>query len=122
MIPGRFGDSGELFFEIDLIAADGNLFQVEALLDTGFTTGWLAIDVQDAESLGWSVVERDRLMQTARGEELFYIYAGKLILDGVEYTVPAHAGAAISEVLLGLQWLRKKRLVVDGAMEVLTLG
>lgn len=48
MILGRFGDIGELFFEVQLIAADGENISVETLLDTGFTTGWLAIDTQDA--------------------------------------------------------------------------
>jgi predicted aspartyl protease len=49
MISGRFGDIGELFFEVDLIAADGEIFQVDALLDTGFTTGWLAMNIQDID-------------------------------------------------------------------------
>ncbi len=40
MISGRFGEIGELTFEIDLIASDGERFPVEVLLDTGFTTGW----------------------------------------------------------------------------------
>ncbi|MEQ8468105.1 hypothetical protein [Coleofasciculus sp. E1-EBD-02] len=33
MIYGRFGDIGELFFEIDLITAEGEAFQVDALLE-----------------------------------------------------------------------------------------
>jgi len=37
MIQGYFGDKGELYFEIDLIAADGSVVTVDALLDTGFT-------------------------------------------------------------------------------------
>jgi len=51
MISGRFGENGELNFEIELITADGEGYPVEVLLDTGFTTGWLALDTQDAESL-----------------------------------------------------------------------
>ena len=85
MISGRFGDIGELLFEIDLIAADGESFPVEVLLDTGFTTGWLAIDIQDARSLGWSVIELDRLMQTAQGAKYFDIYEGRVRLDGEQY-------------------------------------
>ena len=34
MIAGKFGDIGELFFEIDLMTADGEIFPVDALLDT----------------------------------------------------------------------------------------
>ncbi len=52
MIQGEFNRFGELFFEIGLMSADGEIFTVMALLDTGFT-GWLAIDSQDADSLGW---------------------------------------------------------------------
>ena len=37
MILGRFGDEDELFFEIDLIAADGLELSLEALLDTEFS-------------------------------------------------------------------------------------
>jgi len=52
MIYGEFNSQGELIFEIDLVAADGDIIPVQALLDTGFS-GWLAIDNQDALSLGW---------------------------------------------------------------------
>lgn len=48
MMQGYFGEKGELFFEIELIAADGSVVTVNALLDTGFTD-WLAMDTQDAE-------------------------------------------------------------------------
>ncbi|MHC5720226.1 MAG: hypothetical protein ACYTX0_51390 [Nostoc sp.] len=51
MIFGEFNSKGELIFEIGLIAADGDIIPVQALLDTGFT-GTLAIDNQDALSLG----------------------------------------------------------------------
>ena len=47
---------------IDLIAADSSLITVNALLDTG--TDWLAMDIQDIDSLGWSYV-REQDMRTA---------------------------------------------------------
>ena len=122
MISGRFGNIGELFFEIALIAADGERIPVQTLLDTGFTTGWLAIDTQDAESLGWSVIDLDLTMQTARGEQFFDIYEGRVLVDSQEFIVPVHAGAGIPEVLLGLQWLETRRLFVDRPQGVLTLG
>jgi len=50
MIQGYFGSKGELFFEIELVAADGSSLTVEALLDAGFTD-WLAMNIQDADSL-----------------------------------------------------------------------
>ncbi|BAY28988.1 hypothetical protein NIES2107_08290 [Nostoc carneum NIES-2107] len=37
MIEGRFGDKGQVYFEIDLIGGDGFSFPVETMLDTGFT-------------------------------------------------------------------------------------
>lgn len=66
MIQGIFGDHGELLFEIDLIANDDSAIALSALLDTGFTD-WLAMNIQDIESLGWSFVEK-REMNTVRGE------------------------------------------------------
>lgn len=122
MISGSFGEIGELFFEIDLIAADGESFTIEALLDTGFTTGWLALDTQDAQSLGWSKIESEREMQTARGKEFFDIYEGRVVLDEQEYIIPVLAGAGIPESLLGLQWLKMWPLTVNYAAGVLNLG
>ncbi|MEH2013354.1 hypothetical protein [Nostoc sp.] len=66
MISGKFGEIGELIFEIELIATDGEKFSLDVLLDTGFTTGLLVLDTQDAESLGWALIERNRTMQMAR--------------------------------------------------------
>ncbi len=36
MIAGRFGENGELLFEVKLIASSGEQFSVEVLLDTGY--------------------------------------------------------------------------------------
>ncbi len=122
MIDGRFGEIGELFFEIDLVAADGERFPIEVLLDTGFTTGWLALDTQDCLSLGWVMIESERLMLTARGEEYFDIYEGKAVVDGEEYVIPVLVGDGIPESILGLQWLKLLPLAVNFGTGVLTLG
>ena len=122
MISGKFGEIGELFFEIDLIAADGEGFQVDALLDTGFTSGWLAINLQDVEALAWPILEARRIMQTARGEQFFDIYAGTVIFGGQEFTIPVHVGDELPEILMGLQWLQTMRLEVDFPSQLLTLG
>ena len=121
MIYGRFGDIGELFFEIDLITPEGEAFQVDALLDTGFTTGWLAVNSQDIDGLGWLVIERNRAMRTTQGQDVFDLYEGTVSLDGVEFRIPVHVGEEIPDVLLGLQWLGRMRLVVDAPAGVLTL-
>ncbi|WP_318780883.1 hypothetical protein [Dendronalium phyllosphericum] len=52
MNSGKFGEIGELIFEIDLIAVDGEQFRIDVLLDIGFTTGFLLLNTQDAGSLG----------------------------------------------------------------------
>jgi predicted aspartyl protease len=122
MIQGRFGEIVELLFEIDLIAVNSEIVSVEALLDTGFTTGWLALDLQDVEALGWTLIERRREMLTAQGETFFALYEGKVSVGEQEFVIPVHAKAGIPEILLGLQWLREQKLVVDFAINYLTLG
>jgi len=122
MIAGKFGSFGELLFEIELIAAEGDSLPVEVLLDTGFTTGWLAINSQDIKALEWPLIKSREAMQTARGEEFFDIYAGKVLVDGQEFNIRVVAGAELEENLLGLQWLKTLRLVVDFPAGVLTLG
>jgi predicted aspartyl protease len=122
MIFGQFGELGELVFEIDLVAASGEAFSVETVLDTGFTTGWLAINSQDIEVLEWSLIKRDEIMLTAKGKQTFDIYAGKVLLDGQGFIIPVIAGDELEENLLGLQWLKTMRLVVDFPAGVLTLG
>ncbi|BCL35604.1 aspartyl protease [Nostoc sp. MS1] len=122
MISGEFGELGELIFEIEIISSDEDRYPIEVLLDTGFTSGWLALDVQDAESIGWRLIERDKIMQMARGEAFFDIYEGKVRLDGQEYIVPVLAGEGISEPLLGLQWLKILPLSVNFSAGILTLG
>ena len=122
MIDGKFGEIGELIFEVDLIATDGERFSIDVLLDTGFTTGWLALDTQDAESLGWSIIDRNRVMQMARGEEFFDIYEGRVVLNQQEYIIPVLVGDGIPESILGLQWLKMLPLAVNFTAGVLTLG
>ena len=121
MILGEFDSEGKLCFEIGLVAAESEIIQVNALLDTGFTD-WLAINNQDIESLGWLSLEDERPMQTAQGEVLFNLYAGIVELDGQAFNVPVLGGEEISEILFGLLWLRSRRLVVDFPASVLTLG
>ncbi|WP_313931657.1 hypothetical protein [Nostoc punctiforme] len=80
MIEGKFSNQGELIFEIDLVASDGLVITVDALFDTGFTD-WLAINTQDALSLGWELVESEEKRMTAQGEFQFYIYTGTVSLN-----------------------------------------
>lgn len=121
MIVGRFGDNGELFFEIELIAANNERFAVEALLDTGFTTGWLAINAQDIEALQWPAIAYEIEMQTARGDELFDLYEGKVIIDRKEFTIPVHIGDRLPDILIGSQWLEIIELIVKKRKGILTL-
>ncbi|MUH01804.1 aspartyl protease [Scytonema sp. UIC 10036] len=122
MISGRFGEIGELIFEIELIAADEERYPLEVLLDTGFLTGWLVLDVQDIHSLDWSKIESERAMQMVRGEEFFDIYEGRVVLNEQEYIIPVLSATGIIEPLLGLQWLKILPLTVNFAAGILTLG
>lgn len=120
MILGWFGESDELFFEIQLITAEGLELSVEALLDTGFS-GWLAINYQDLDGLDWSFLEQ-QIMGTAQGDFEFEIYVGKMRIDGEEFDIPVHVGNGVPEILIGRQWLKSRRLVVDMLSGILTLG
>jgi predicted aspartyl protease len=121
MISGWFGDNGQLFFEIELIASNGEIFSVEMMLDTGFTTGFIAINSQDLDGLDWSLIVREIEMQTARGDALFDIYEGRMIIDGEELIVPVHVGEDLPEILIGSQWLDRMQLVVNKPRGILTL-
>ncbi|MBD2744516.1 aspartyl protease [Coleofasciculus sp. FACHB-1120] len=120
MIQGEFDEIGQLFFEIDLISANGEVLPTIALLDTG-STEWLAINDQDLQGLGWSRLDgRDIL--TAMGETSLETYLGKVVLDGEEFTIEVVAGAAFRETLMGAPWLRQRQLVADFPAGLLTLG
>lgn len=119
MMERIFGDRDELFFEIALIADNGLELPVDALLDTGFS-GWLAMDIQDLEGLDWTYVEKET-MRTAKGEFDFDIYAGKITIDEQDFDIPVHVGAGVPEILIGRQWLKNRRLVVDMSAGILTL-
>lgn len=121
MIQGNFDSNGKLFFPIDLIASDGETIPADALLDTGFTQ-WLAMNNQDIQSLGWLLLEEKLMMQTAQGESDFDVYAGTAIVDGQSFEIPVLGGDAITDILLGLPWLRTRRLLVDFPEGILTLG
>ena len=120
MIQGTFGSRGELFFEIDLIAADGLNLTVEAMLDTGFTE-FLAINKQDLDGLDWQFIRQNEMI-TAQGESTFDVYAGKILLGEQEFEIPVFAGDEIPEVLLGSVWLTILPLAVNFLAGVLTLG
>ena len=119
MIAGRFGDEDELFFEVELIADNDLQLPVDVLLDTGFS-GWLAMDSQDLEGLDWIYIRRQK-MGTAKGEFNFDIYAGKVRIDEQEFDIPVHVGDGVPEILIGRQWLKNRRLVVDMSAGILTL-
>ncbi|HBL59606.1 MAG TPA: aspartyl protease [Cyanobacteria bacterium UBA8803] len=111
MIQGQFGEEDELFFEIELIATDGLELAVDALLDTGFS-GWLAIDNQDLAGLDWVYLRKEKI-RLAQGEAILDIYWGKVRIDGQEFDIPVYVGVGVTEFLLGRQWLKNRRLVVD---------
>ena len=44
------------FLKFSLLLCQVRFFFVEALFDTGFTDGWLAINTQDLSALEWSLL------------------------------------------------------------------
>lgn len=104
MIEGRFGDRGELFFEIELITMNGFNLPVDVILDTGFTE-FLAINKQDVGLLKWTFLRQNEL-QTAQGLATFDTYLGKVVIDSQEFEIPIFAGDEVQEILLGCQWLK----------------
>jgi predicted aspartyl protease len=85
---GSFGDNGELYFEIQLVAFSGEAFSVDALFDTGFTDGWLAINTQDLEALELPLLTAQIEITTARGNARFDIHEGKVQIDRSYHTRP----------------------------------
>lgn len=118
---GTFGADGELFFEIQLVAANGEEFFVSALFDTGFTGGWLVLNTQDLEALEWLLILGQVEMRTARGNGEFYLYEGRVIIDGIDVTIPVHVGRDVPETAMGSAWLDIMKLVVNKSESILTL-
>ncbi len=118
---GSFGDNGELWFDLHLIAANEEVFSVEALFDTGFTAGWLAINTQDLEALEWLRIAAQIFMRTARGEGQFNLYEGKVIIDTTEFIIPVHVGDDVPDTLMGSAWLDIMQLFVNKPQGILTL-
>jgi len=119
MIEGYFNNRGELFFEMDLIMIDNSIVTVDAMLDTGFTD-WLAMNIQDIESLGWSFLEKSE-KQTANGAVNFDLYAGTVFFDDQKFAIKVIGSHKLTHTLMGLQWLQHRRLIVDRKMNLLTL-
>ncbi|MFN6558545.1 MAG: aspartyl protease [Nostoc sp. ChiSLP01] len=119
MIEGRFGENGQIYFEIDLIGGDGFSFPVETMLDTGFTE-FLAMNKQDVQSLDWNFLNQDKL-RTAQGETEFDVYSGRVIIDNQEWEIPVFAGDEIQEILLGSQWLKLFILVANYSQNIASL-
>ena len=59
---------------------------------------WEAINNQDAESLGWLLVNNEESRRRAQGETQFNVYAGTVSLDRQEFNLPVLAGHAISNL------------------------
>jgi predicted aspartyl protease len=120
MILGRFGDKGQIYFDIDLIGEDEAIIPVDVLFDTGFTE-YLAMGRQDAVSSGRPFLRQNKL-RTAQGEAFFDIHAGKVAIDGNEYEIPVFAGDGIQEILLGSRWLKQFVLFADYQQGRVTLS
>lgn len=57
----------------------------------------------------------------ARGEGYFNLYEAKVVIDGTEFIIPAHAGDDIPNTLMGSAWLDIMQLVVNKPKGILTV-
>ena len=105
---------------MDLVAADEALISVEAIFDPGFND-WLLINNKYAEYLGGLKKRNPRRVQTAAGIRFVNVYEGIILIDGEEFIIPVLAGYRVKDILLGVRWLRFKRLIADYSAGVLTL-
>ena len=71
--------------------------------------------------LGFTYVHK-QVMQMAQGKSSFDIYVGKVQIVQQEFEILICVGKEVSEILLGRQWLKTRRLVVDRSKGILTLG
>jgi predicted aspartyl protease len=77
---------------------------------------WFEVELVDASGIPLAI---DAILD---GEITLNVYTGKLIFDGEEFDVLVTASEANEDYLLGVPWLRKRRLVADMRTGVLTLG
>ena len=73
------------------------------------------------EALEWPLVRSKFKLATARGDALFDLYEGRVIIDSQELIVPVHVGEDLPEILIGSQWLDRMQLVVNKPIGILTL-
>ncbi len=121
IIQGRFGPGGEWIFEIELVTSDGEPIAVDAVFDSGFSNGYLALNAADVSALGWRLLQPDVELATANGLSRFDIYQGKVIIGGKTCVIPVHVGRGIPDILLGLRWQNQARITVDYRAGILTL-
>ncbi len=122
MIRGQITERG-IYFEIELVTSDGEEIPVDVLFDSGFTSGILAIHVQDIDAFGWESLEQELEIPTAGGLSQFTAYRGDVIIDGQRLTLPILAGDLPEEdrVLLGYRIKALFNLILDTEKEIATL-
>ncbi|MEL7039443.1 MAG: aspartyl protease [Cyanobacteria bacterium J06592_8] len=110
-------------FTIELMDSTGNIIEVDALFDTGFTAGVLAIHRDDIEALGWPLKNRNTRLPTASGIGRFDLYEGTIVIDGQALPIPVLAGILPEEdrVLLGSVVLRFMDLTINTATDTYLL-
>ncbi len=123
MIRGQITEKG-IYFEIELVTAEGEEIPVDVLFDSGFTSGILAVHSQDIEALGWENLEQDLAIPTAGGLSQFTAYRGQVIIDGQQLTLPILAGDLPDEdrVLLGYRILDLFDLTLDTHNQIAILN
>ncbi len=114
MIEGEVNPFDEAVVPIRIISTEGKTFEIEAVIDTGFT-GFLTLPLEDIQQLGLLFQQEEQFVVGRGITENFAIYTANIKWDEKLRVVPVLA--TDSGTLVGMKMLRGARLavlVVDG--------
>jgi predicted aspartyl protease len=106
----------EAVVTIRLVAADGSIHELEAVVDTGFIE-FLTLDPTTVERLGFPYVDRAFMLLAGDQQQPFDIHAGTIEWDGTVRAIPVTVADGIP--LVGMSLLYGQTLVLpvmDGAV------
>ncbi len=109
MIAGTINADLEPILEVVLLAADGQEYRRNAVVDTGYT-GWLTMPPDTIAELGLAWRERGGATLADGSRTLFDVYNATIIWDGHPLTIPVDA--VDEEPLLGMSLMYDYELLM----------